>query len=119
MDARKCLLIRPWYGCLLRGFARAWQILRWMLAANYWIEHWVPLEELEKGMKGLRGFCSPVGQIPWSSKGLDHLPKNIHGGIYGSGHICGRGWPCWTLIGGVPLGPVGVQCLIVGEFQGG
>ena len=33
---------RTWYSCLLRGSARAWQIQRWMLAANHWTENRVP-----------------------------------------------------------------------------
>jgi hypothetical protein len=33
--------------------------------------------------------------------------------------ICGRGWPCWTSVGGEALGPEGVQCPSVGECQGG
>jgi hypothetical protein len=43
-------------------------------------------------------------QMPLSSWGLDHQPKSTHGGTHGSGHICGRGWPCWTSVGGQPLG---------------
>jgi hypothetical protein len=39
VDAGKCLLMEAWYGCLLRGSARAWQTQRWMLPANHWTEH--------------------------------------------------------------------------------
>ena len=37
-DAAKCLLMGALYGCS----ARAWQIQRWMLAANYWSEQGGP-----------------------------------------------------------------------------
>jgi hypothetical protein len=29
-----------------------------MLAANHWTEHWSPVEELEKGLKELKGFAT-------------------------------------------------------------
>ena len=45
-------------------------------------------------------------------------PKNTPGGTHDSGHICGRGWPCWTSMGGTALGPEGVRCPSVGECQG-
>jgi hypothetical protein len=37
---------------------------------------------------------------------------------HGSGHICGRGWPCWTSVGGEVLRPKGTQCPSIGECQG-
>jgi hypothetical protein len=84
------------------------------------------MEELEKGLKELRGVYSPMegaivstGHSPWNSRGLDHQPKSIHGGTHGTGHICGRGWPSWTPVGGEAHGPEGVQCSSVGECQGG
>ena len=36
MDARKCLLMETWYGCLQSGSARAWQIQRWKFTTNHW-----------------------------------------------------------------------------------
>ena len=30
-----------------------------MLAANHWAEHEAPKEELEKGLKELKGFATP------------------------------------------------------------
>jgi hypothetical protein len=45
-----------------------------------------------------------TGQIPWSSQELDHQPKNTHGVTHDAGHICGRGWLCWTSVGGEALG---------------
>ena len=64
-----------------------------------------------EGNEGAEGLCSPMkgatvltGQIPWISKGLDHQRKNTHGGAHGTGHICGRGWPDETSVGGEALG---------------
>jgi hypothetical protein len=83
-----------------------------------------PMEELEKGLKELRGFAAPWGEQeckparpPGAPPGLVHQPKNTHGGTDGSGSICGRGWPCWTSVGGVALGPESL-CPSVGECQG-
>jgi hypothetical protein len=49
-----------------------------------------------------------TGQTLQSSQRLDHQPKNTHGVTHGAGDICGRGWPCWTSVGGEALGPEGV-----------
>jgi hypothetical protein len=59
-----------------------------------------------------------TGQTPWSSLGPDHYPKSTHGGTHGSGRIRARGWSCWMSVGGVLLGPGGVQFPSVGECQG-
>jgi hypothetical protein len=67
----------------------------------------------------MEGATVSTGQTPWSSWGLDHQPNNTHGGIHGAGHICGRGWPCPKSVGGKTLGPEGVQCPSIGEFEGG
>ena len=71
------------------------------------------MEELEKGLKQLKGFYNPIGrttistnQTPHSSQGLNHQPKSTHGGTHGSSCICSRGWPCGTSKGGEALGPV-------------
>jgi hypothetical protein len=59
--------------------------------------------EVGEGTEGAERDFSPMGrptvstgqtlQISWE---FDHQPKIIHGGTYCvSGHICGRGWPCW------------------------
>jgi hypothetical protein len=37
-----------------------------------------------------------------------------HEGIHGSTHICSRGWPCLTSIGGEALGPVLAYSPVVG-----
>jgi hypothetical protein len=65
---------------------------------------------LKLTMLGLKVCATTVsnGQTPWSSQGLDHQPKSTYGGTHGSGPICGRGWPCWTSVGGAALGPEGV-----------
>jgi hypothetical protein len=60
-----------------------------------------------------------TGQTPRSSLELDHQPKSTHGSTHGSGHICGRGWLCWTSVVGDTLGPEVVRCLSVGKCQGG
>jgi hypothetical protein len=44
---------------------------------------------------------------------LGHNSKDrlcLHGATHGAGHICGRGRPCWTSVGGEALGPEGVPC---------
>ena len=79
-----------------------------------------PLEELEKGLKQLRGCAAPCveqqcqpARSPCSTQGLDHQPKSTHGGTHDSSHLCGRRWPCWTSVGSV-----GVHCPSVGECHG-
>jgi hypothetical protein len=44
--------------------------------------------------------------------------STVSGGTHGAGHICGREWPCWTLMGEEVFGPEGVRCPSVGECQG-
>ena len=76
------------------------------------------------GTEGTEGVCRPMegailskGQTPWSSRELDHQPNSTHGVTHGTGYICGRGWPCWSSVGGEALGSEGVQCPSVG-FKG-
>jgi hypothetical protein len=59
VDAKKCLLTEAWESFLLRGSPRAWEIQRRMLTANNWTEHRSPTEELQKGLKELKGFSTP------------------------------------------------------------
>ena len=74
------------------------------------------MEELEKGLKELMRFAAPWGKQQFqhvssprqSSQELDYQPKNTHGGTHGAGHICDRGRPCWTSVGGEALGIEGV-----------
>jgi hypothetical protein len=83
------------------------------------------MEELEKGTKELKGFCSPIGgktigtnHYPQSSQGLNHQSKKTHGRTHSSSLICSRGWPSQSSMGGEALGPVKKsRCLNVGEFQ--
>ena len=82
------------------------------LKPTIWTEHGGVLDGgVGEGTEGAEGLCSPMkgatvltGQIPWISKGLDHQRKNTHGGAHGTGHICGRGWPDETSVGGEALG---------------
>jgi hypothetical protein len=60
-------------------------IQRQMLTSSHWKEWRSPMEELEKGLKGLqlygvggRGTVS-AAQITQSSLKLDYQPKNTHG----------------------------------------
>jgi hypothetical protein len=80
----------------------------------------IPMKELEKGLKELKELQTiSTNQTSQSSQGLNYQPKSIHGGTHGSSHICSRGWPCRTSMGGEALGPVKAQCPCVGECQGG
>jgi hypothetical protein len=58
VDANKCLLTGAWYGCLLKGSSRAWQLQRQMLISNYWTDHngKGELDTVSKGLKDWRGF---------------------------------------------------------------
>jgi hypothetical protein len=51
-DANKNLLTGAWYNCLLRAFASAWQIQKWMLTTTHWMEHKVPNEEARESTQG-------------------------------------------------------------------
>jgi hypothetical protein len=60
IDAGKWLLTGAWYGCLLRGSSRVWQIERQILVANYWTEGGVSDGEVRDGTEGAEGDCSPM-----------------------------------------------------------
>ena len=51
--ASKILLKRPWYSCLLWGYASAWQIQKWMLTLIN--------GEARESTQGAEGFCNPIG----------------------------------------------------------
>lgn len=75
----------------------------------------VPDGGVGEGTEGAEEVCSPMegatvstGQTPQSSQGLNHQLKNTHGATHGTGHLCGRRWPCWTSVGGETLEPEGV-----------
>ena len=83
------------------------------------------MEELERGLKELRGFAAPwrkqqcqlARSLELPGTGPHTQPKSTHGGTHGSGHMCGRRWSCWTSVRGAALGLEGFQCPSVGEFQ--
>ena len=63
MDDKKCLPKGACYDFLLRGPARALQIQRQMLAANYWTEYRVPNGGVGERIGGAaEGVCSPMGR---------------------------------------------------------
>jgi hypothetical protein len=67
------------------------------------------MEELEKGLKELKGFAAirrTAISTNQSSKGLNPQPRSTHGGTHGSSCICSRGWPCWASMGEEALGPM-------------
>jgi len=95
--AKKFMLTGSWYNCLLRGSARAWQIQRRMLAANYCTENGVPIRGVGESIEGAEGVCNPIRTMittNQSSQGLNHHPKSTHGQTHSSSCICSRGWPC-------------------------
>jgi hypothetical protein len=59
--ARKILVKGPCYSCLVRGYASAWQIQKWMLTVIYQMEHRVPNGEARESTKGAEGVCNPIG----------------------------------------------------------
>jgi hypothetical protein len=70
------------------------------------------MEEIEKGLKDLRGFAAPwweqqyqEARTPGAPRNWTINKKNTHRETHGCGHICGSGWPCWTSVGGEDLGP--------------
>jgi hypothetical protein len=98
-DARQCLLSGAWCGCLLRGFARVWQIQRWMLTTNHWTERGVTDGGVGEGTEEGEGVCMPMervtvstGQIPQSFQGLNHQPKSAHKGYQGGRQKWVGGW---------------------------
>ena len=83
-----------------------------------------PVEELEKGLKELKGFATHREEKQYNqpdcqrSQGLNHQPKSTHGVTHGSSHICSRGWPCRASVEGErAVGPVKGQCPRVGKCQ--
>jgi hypothetical protein len=56
---------------------------------------------------------------PPRAPGTKLQPKSTHGGTHGSSHICSRGWPCRTSLGGEALAPGKALCPNIGECQGG
>ena len=98
-----------------------WQKLK----ANHWTECGIPNRGVIEKTEGVEGVWNPIGRTtistnqtsppPQSSQGLNHQPKNTHGGTHGSICICSRRWPYLASIGGETLGPVKAWCPRVGE----
>jgi hypothetical protein len=61
VDANKSLLT-AWYSCLLRGFASAWQIQKWMLTTIHLTEHRVSNEGARESIQGDEGVYSSMGR---------------------------------------------------------
>ena len=61
-----------------------------------------PMDELEKGLKELKGFgthrktsnINKPDPPTHNSQELNHQAKSTHGVTHGSSYICSRGWPC-------------------------
>ena len=86
---------------------------RQMLTANHWTEQGTPMEELEKGLKELKGFATPKEKQqyqptrhpppPKKSQGLSHQQRSI---------------PCQASMGGEVLGFMkAFKCPSVGELR--
>jgi hypothetical protein len=63
-----------------------------------------PIEELEKGLKELKGFATSgrtisTNQIPKRSQGLSHQPRSTHDFSF----IYSGGQPCQASMGGEAL----------------
>ena len=84
----------------------------WMLGANHQTEHREPNGGVKGRTEVAEGVCNPIGrtisinQSLQNSHGLNHQPKNTHGGTHGSSYICSRGLPYLASMGGEHLGPV-------------
>jgi hypothetical protein len=75
----------PDIACLLRGSASAWQIQRWMLSANHWIEHRIPNEGARARTEGAEGAYSPIGGTTiWKNQYPQSFqePESTHGGTH-------------------------------------
>jgi hypothetical protein len=118
------MLMEACYGCLLKAPPEPDKYRGGCSQPTPGLSSGVPNGGVGEETKGAEGVCSPMegatvstGKTLWSSQGLDHQPKNTHGGTHDSGRICGRGCPWWTSVGEA-LGPEGVRCRSVGECQG-
>jgi hypothetical protein len=59
--ASKILLKGPWYSCLVRGYASAWLIQKWMLTVIYKMEHRDPNGEAKESTQRTERVCNPIG----------------------------------------------------------
>jgi hypothetical protein len=85
-----------------------------MLAANHWTKHRVHNGGVRETTEGPEEVCNTTGRITISNNQTPpELPTTklptkeyIHGVTHGSSHICSRGWPYLTSVGGEALGPM-------------
>jgi hypothetical protein len=105
-DAKNHLLTEAWYGCLLRGSAKAWPIQMHIVPANHGTEHRDANRRVRERTKGAEVDCNLMGrmistnQTTQSYQELSHQLKSICGGSQDSSYIYSRGWPYLTLMGG-------------------
>jgi hypothetical protein len=119
------LLTGTWYGCYLGGSANNWPMQLWMLGANHQTELSDPGGGAGWRNGAAEGDCTPIGKTTTGRttqcfQRLDHQPRSVPGGIYGSRYIGGREWPCLTSMGGKTFSPVEIWCPGVGGcWRGG
>jgi hypothetical protein len=122
---------KPQHGCYCQEVLTdrnlvPWEVLpapdqcRWgCLVPTIRLSSQTPVGELEEEVEG---DCNPIGRTMssgWTtqcSQGIDHQPKRVQGGLQGSRYICGRRWPCLTLMSGEVLDPLEVWCPRVGGY---
>ena len=87
--ASKILLKEPWYSCLLLGYARAFQIQKWLLTVTYWMEYWEPNEGArEKYPKEIKESATLYLEQQYE---LISTPR-----AFESSCICSRRWSNWS-----------------------
>jgi hypothetical protein len=105
-DAKKHLLTGALYGCSLRASSSTWPIQMQILTTNPWAGPGDSNGRTSGKTEEAKGDCNPIGSTistNWTTQntlGLNHQPKNTHGGTHGSRYICSRGWPYLTSMGG-------------------
>jgi hypothetical protein len=87
----------------------------WMLEANNWTEREVPKGGIRERTEGVEGVCNPIERATVSTNQTPHHHPEHPGTkppakeyTWRDPCISGRGWPCWTSMGGVALSPVKV-----------
>jgi hypothetical protein len=89
---------------LLRGLGRTLKMQGWTIG----LSTGSPIEELEKGLKELKGFATHrqnnnINQPdPQNFQRLSHQQRSTHD----SSCICSRGWSCHASMGREVLGPI-------------
>jgi hypothetical protein len=89
------------------------------LIANNWTELRDPNTRRTEVAEGV---YNPIGrttvstnQTTQSSQGLNHQPKNTHGGTHGSCYLCRRRWPYLASMREEVFGPMEACCLSIGD----